>query len=389
MLNFLFNKSLLQMLFGAVALVKVSDLSAFDPSSSSTLQSSTAFLRAAGYPLTPTLSQPSLTRSLDADPSGSVEAGGAWSPTGLPMPTGPGGPTLNPVSTSNQNSSSSSSNSITTATTTTQISSSSVLQDSAVTTSNRRLSMAAQDLQQSPSIASLTGFDGITTPAPAGTSALAAGPQHLLQAQGAVVTITNLSSSSGDIIPGTSRSIALASLLAGAAVDCQGVYDPSAVYDHHANRFLLTATCGGQGRLLLAASATSDAVGAWFVFGLVADGVNTSLACTSPVTESALVDYTQVSYNTDGVYITHKAFCPSNTTQNGFAILALPKHAVYQGKINFIFPVYTSQHLQQALSLADDIGVGSSDGGCSQLMPVIPQSSADVLPGSTYFVCEV
>eukprot|EP00775_Hariotina_reticulata_P012753 gene12753-12882_t len=241
---------LLQMDFGAVALVRISDVAAID-SNSRAVQSSTAFLRAAGYPVSPRLSQAPLARSLDADPAGSVEG--------------------------------------------------------------------------------------------------------------------------------------------GAAVDCQGVYDPSAVYDHHANRFLLTATCGGQGRVLLAASATSDAVGTWFVFGLVADGVSSSLACTSPVTESALVDYTQVSYNTDGVYITHKAFCPSNASQNGLAILALPKHAVYQGKINFIFPVYTSQDLQQAVSVADNGDLNSSGGsaGCSQLMPVVPQSSADVPPGSTYFVCEV
>jgi hypothetical protein len=86
----------------------------------------------------------------------------------------------------------------------------------------------------------------------------------------------------------------LALLMAGAAADCQDVFDPSAAFDHAAGRYIVTATCGGQGRVLLAASSSSDANGAWFVFGLVADGLNSSLACTQPVQEAAVVDYTQV-----------------------------------------------------------------------------------------------
>jgi hypothetical protein len=138
------------------------------------------------------------------------------------------------------------------------------------------------------------GFEGISSTAPAGTAALAVGPNHLLQASGSLLTVTNISSSNGMRIQDSDRSVRLASLMAGAAADCQDVFDPSAVFDHAAGRFIVTATCGGQGRVLLAASASSDANGAWFVFGLVADGTNTSLACTVPVQESTIVDYTQV-----------------------------------------------------------------------------------------------
>jgi hypothetical protein len=138
-------------------------------------------------------------------------------------------------------------------------------------------------------------FSGISSTAPVGTSAIAVGPSHLLQVSGSLITVTNISSSTGTRIQNSSRSVHLASLLAGAAADCQDVFDPSAVFDHAGGRYIVTATCGGQGRVLMAATSSSDANGAWFVFGLVADGVNTSLACTQSVQESAVVDYTQVS----------------------------------------------------------------------------------------------
>lgn len=243
----------------------------------------------------------------------------------------------------------------------------------------RRLRQAASQVPM------VSGADGISSTAPAGTSAIAVGPQHVLQAAGATVTITNISSSSGAWIPGSGQSFSLAALMAGAAVDCQDVFDPSAVYDHSANRFLVSATCGGQGRVLLAASSTADASGAWFVFGLVADAVNTSIACEQPVKESAIVDYTQVSYNSDGVFVTYKSLCPSNPGASGGGLLALPKHAVYRGMVNFQYPVYTSSEVQQALAASGVSGAGV----CTQLQPVVPQSLADVPDGTTYFVCEV
>lgn len=197
-----------------------------------------------------------------------------------------------------------------------------------------------------------------------------------------MITITNITTS-GDLLPGSKLSISLSSLMAGAAADCADVYDPAAVFDQSAGRFLVSATCGGQGRVLLAASAGSDPSSNWFVFGLVADGANSSLACLSPVEESALVDYSQISYNSDGIFITYKSLCPSNSSSGGVGILALPKYAIYKGMPNFLYPIYTGSDLQQALPSA------SKNSRCSQLSPAVPQGSEDVPVGTTYFVCKV
>lgn len=232
------------------------------------------------------------------------------------------------------------------------------------------------------------GFNGVPAAAPAGTSALAVGPQHILQALGPVLTITTISSA-GDSMPGSSRSVALSAVMAGAAADCEDVFDPSAVFDQTAGRYLLSATCGGQGRVLLAASATSDPSSNWFVFGLVADGVGSSLACSSPAQESAVVDYTQVTYNRDGVFITYKSICPSNSTNGGISILALPKYAVYKGMPNFQYPIYTAGELQQALASAGNTSSSSSMSRCSQMAAVVPQSLGDVPTDVAYFVCKV
>jgi hypothetical protein len=257
----------------AVALVELSQLTPITESSSGSGSSSlhasaAAALRAAGYPASPALSRPTLQRIAQAAAAGDVSATLSSQP-GIATPVGINGPTLTPLSS---NSSSSSSNS-----------------SSSGTHGSRRLQQHSNAM---PAVAE--GFEGISSPAPAGTSALAVGPNHLLQVSGALLTVTNISSSTGMRIEDSSRSFRLASLMAGAAVDCQDVFDPSAVFDQAAERFVVTATCGGLGRVLMAASASSDANGAWFVFGLVADGSNTSLACNAPVQELAIVDYTQV-----------------------------------------------------------------------------------------------
>jgi hypothetical protein len=173
--------------------------------------------------------------------------------------------------------------------------------------------------------------------------------------------------------------------MAVVAAGCDGSFDPSAAFDAAANRFLVSATCGGQGLVLLAVSATSDPTGAWFVSALVADGAGTSLACTNPVTEAALVDYTQLSYNSDGVYVTYKSICPSNSTSGGVGLLALPKWALYRGLPSYQYPVFTTAELSAALKATG----GGSSSGCSQLVPVVPQEARDVGLGIALFVCEV
>jgi hypothetical protein len=266
------NRMLMACPFPAVALVQLSQLTAVDYSSSSSssssqpLSSAAAALRAAGYPASPALSRPALQRTAQAAAAAAVDAGasGPGSAPGIATPVDVNGPNLHL-----HNSSSSSSS------------------------SSRRRWLQQQQQRIMPT--AVESFAGISSAAPVGTSAIAVGPSHLLQASGSLITVTNISSSTGSRIPNSSRSVHLASLMAGAAADCQDVFDPSAVFDHAAGRYIVTATCGGLGRVLMAASSSSDANGAWFVFGLVADGVMSSLACIQPVQESAVVDYTQVS----------------------------------------------------------------------------------------------
>lgn len=80
------------------------------------------------------------------------------------------------------------------------------------------------------------------------------------------------------------------------------MYDAIPMYDKHARRFLIAATCSGKGAVLLAATATADPMGSWFLFNLIADGAATGMACRDPV-ETALADSVRVTYNTDGVYL--------------------------------------------------------------------------------------
>jgi hypothetical protein len=108
--------------------------------------------------------------------------------------------------------------------------------------------------------------------------------------------------------------------------------------------------------------------------------------------ESALVDYTQLSYNADGVYVSYKSICPSNATSSGVGLLALPKWALYRGVPSFQFPIYTGHELAAAVHDAQQphsSDSSSSNSGCTQLVPVVPQAAEDVGLGSAYFVCEV
>jgi hypothetical protein len=262
------------------------------------------------------------------------------------------------------------------------------------------------------------GFEGTASATPAGTAGLAAGPHHLLHAAGGLVSIYNITGGSSSSSSSSSKNngkagsrvqvlqqsrqqVALSALMSAVSAGCDGVFDPSAVFDAAANRFVVSATCGGQGLVLLAVSDTSDAAGTWFVSALVADGAGTSLACTSPTAEAALVDYTQLSYNADGVFVTYKSFCPSNSSAGGVGLLALPKWALYRGAPSFQYPVYTGAELTAALQAAQpehsSSSGGSSAGGgsdagsshCSQLVPGVPQEAQDVGVGTAFFVCEV
>lgn len=80
------------------------------------------------------------------------------------------------------------------------------------------------------------------------------------------------------------------------------MYDAIPVYDKAAKRYILAATCGGKGAVLLAATATSDPMGPWFLFMLLADAADTAMACTTPK-ETAIAESVRVTYDSNGVYL--------------------------------------------------------------------------------------
>ena len=237
------------------------------------------------------------------------------------------------------------------------------------------------------SVATSPGFNSIDSGR--GTQALAVGPTHLLHAAGTVLAVYTLDPTTGNKTLDPPRRVQLSALFAPAADSCTGgVYDPNMVFDKLSNRFLISATCGGDGRVLLAMSSSSNALSSWVVLGLVADGVSTSLACTSPK-ESALVDYTKLTYNADGVYVSFFSYCPSNPSVSGSAILALPKYGVVKGMPNFFYAVYTSAEVVKALGNAAAADSLTASNSCRQLQPVVPRTARDIPTGSVTFLCEV
>ncbi|KAF8069613.1 Dclre1a [Scenedesmus sp. PABB004] len=335
-----------------VAMVDVRDLPPAPAAAAQPPASLAAALRSAGYPAAPSLSRPPLRRAAEAVPQGASPA--EMRPAGA-VPVGPGGPSLAP-------------------------------EDLAAAADGGAARAARRRLQQEPGEGGVAdGFDAPAARAPAGTLGLAVGPRQLLLAAGGAVSIWELDPATGERARGAPRSFGLSALLAGAAAGCSDVFDPSAAYDGAAGRFLVSATCGGEGRVLLAASATPDAGGRWFAYGLAADGAGAAgLACVSPA-EASLADYTRVGVNADGVYVTYKSLCPSRPDRASWGLLVLPKYAVYSGVPHLSYAVYGPAQLASALAAA---GLPRG-GGCAQLAPALPQGADDAPPGgAAYFVCE-
>ncbi|KAI8466856.1 MAG: hypothetical protein J3K34DRAFT_49055 [Monoraphidium minutum] len=222
------------------------------------------------------------------------------------------------------------------------------------------------------------GFPGLDAP-PAGAMALAVGRRHILQVAGGVMSVFAIGP---DGLRGaTLRTVPLAAFFAGVAPSCTSVDDGAAIYDKHAGRFVVAASCGGYGRVLIATSATPSAAGTWFLFGLIADAVGTKLECRSPP-EQGLVDSPRLGYNKDGLFVTYYSYCPSSPSTSGAVLLALPKFKAYQGAPSMYAAVYTAAEVAAA---------GNVPGGAAavrQLQPVLPQSAEDVQEGVAYFVAD-
>ncbi|GBF97544.1 hypothetical protein Rsub_10145 [Raphidocelis subcapitata] len=222
------------------------------------------------------------------------------------------------------------------------------------------------------------GFPGLDAP-PTGTMGLAVGRRQLLQVAGDVMAVYNLGATGTRST--TARTVSLSAFFAAVAPSCAGVHDAAAAYDKQADRFVVAAACGGFGRLLLGVSATPDAAGGWFLFGLVADAVGTRLECTAPK-EQALADYPQIGYNADGLFLTYHSSCPSSPSRSGAVLLSLPKYKAYQGAPSMYYSVHT------AAEVAEAAGLPGGAAAVRQLQPAVPQSGGDAAEGVAYFVAE-
>ncbi|KAF8057896.1 coq6 [Scenedesmus sp. PABB004] len=224
--------------------------------------------------------------------------------------------------------------------------------------------------------------------ADAGGVGVAVGPRHVLHAAGGALAVY-ARAPGGDAAGAPLRTVALQDFFApvGAALCRDGVLDGVPLFDKAARRYLLAATCGGKGSALLAASATADPAGAWFLYSLAADGVGTGLACASP-RESAVADGVRLGYDAHGVLVSLFSYCPSGGAAGprGAALLALPKYRVYKGAPNFLYAVFTADQVLAALPA--EAREGLTPASFAQCQPAPPQNAADAQGGAAYFVCD-
>jgi hypothetical protein len=225
----------------------------------------------------------------------------------------------------------------------------------------------------------VVGFAGMDAP-PSGTMGLAVGRRHAVQVAGGVMSVFSLGASGAKST--TVRTVSLASFFAGAAPSCAGVHDGAAAYDKHADRFVVAASCGSFGRVLVAVSATPSAAGTWFMFGLIADAVGTALECRAPK-EQAMADYPQLGYNKDTLLVSYYSYCPSRPSIAGASFIALPKYKAYQGAPSMYYAAYTSAEVAAAA------GLPGGAAAVRQLQPVVPASAGDVEEGVAYLVADV
>lgn len=190
-------------------------------------------------------------------------------------------------------------------------------------------------------------------------STVAAGPRHVMHIVNSLVKITTVDPMHG-VPTGTDGYgyepspdaviVTLPDFFGLVASSCDGGYiTPSAAYDKQAQRFIVTAVCGGDAnQILLAVSQSDDATGGWWLYtfpGYVT--YDTHMACTDGHDHfNPTSIHSQVSYNKDGVYISFVQNCPicEVPQATGSVLFALPKWALYCGSTNAVIgPVYTGE----------------------------------------------
>ncbi|WIA21393.1 hypothetical protein OEZ85_000609 [Tetradesmus obliquus] len=239
------------------------------------------------------------------------------------------------------------------------------------------------------------GFPGLSTadtyvlpPDPT----IAVGPDTALHVVNSLVAIYKVNPGTGN--PASLNStkpallVSLPSFFTLVAPQCSGGYfSPSATYDKLVGRFLLTAVCGGDAnQILLAVSSTSSALGGWLLYSFAAEATqSTPMVCDGY--PAAL--HTQVSYNTDGVFISYVQNCPDDPfSATGAVLYALPKWAAYRGATYFWVPVWTAYDVQKAAGYHGNLQ-DYAPMAFVQMQPVHPQREADVAAEVAYFVTDL
>jgi hypothetical protein len=133
--------------------------------------------------------------------------------------------------------------------------------------------------------------------------------------------------------------------------------------------------------ILLAVSQTDDAIGSWWVYALPAAG---GLAAC-PGSAYAAPDYTQATYDVNGIYITTQITCNGVASQS--AILAVPKAAAYDGSLAR-YAVYSSAAMVAALPAAQKSALAPTAAAAFAPWPALPQAKEDV-GALAYFVTQV
>jgi hypothetical protein len=188
---------------------------------------------------------------------------------------------------------------------------------------------------------------------------VAAGPRHVMHIVNGLVKITTVDPMHG-VPTGTDGYgydpspdaviVTLPDFFGLVASSCDGGYiTPSAAYDKEADRFIVTAVCGGDAnQILLAVSQCDDATAGWWLYsfpGYVT--YDTAMACTDGHNHyNPTSIHTQVGYNKDGVYISFVQNCPicEVPKATGSVLFALPKWALYCGSTHAVVgPVYTGE----------------------------------------------
>lgn len=149
---------------------------------------------------------------------------------------------------------------------------------------------------------------------------LAAGPSHVLLSVNATVSVCNKAGGA------PLKTVTLANWFANVITNAK-VFDPKALYDQHAGRWVILAVALGPGStdsfFLLSVSKTADPLGGWFNYKL-----NAKLNGTTPTSNWA--DYPGLGVDNQALYVTANMFAFGGGFQYA-KLRIIPKAGPYSG----------------------------------------------------------